>query len=301
MFEVKIDVLYFLKMAEWIKDIVEEVHLDFSKKGMAVQSMDPSKIAFVSLFIEAGGFDVYKWPKPIRAGVNLNNFQCILKLCKSPLDKLTLRIEDFIERQTTQSAGDQTQAGPQSMVIFLEDENGKRSTEFNMKLVSFSEDKFSNPKLRAESMICLRSSDFASICRDFAHIDSLIGITVIDKGIKLSVVNAEIAQGSIKIQNNDVMQQEENKETSEEKVMQDIEQGAMNVAKLISEMSIEESEELKFPLKYLNAFNKGETFCPVVKIHLSGYVDKGSRDPMLIEFKIGEIGVLKYYLAPKLE
>jgi proliferating cell nuclear antigen len=230
----------------------------------------------------------------------LNNFQSILKLCKTPLDKLTLRIDDYKEKPATQSAGEQSQVGPQSMLIFMEDDKGMRSTEFHMKLVSFSEDKFSHPKLRSESMICLRTSEFSSTCRDFAHLSPLIGITVIDKGIKLSV-KSDFAQGSISIQNNDIMDREENKETSEEKVMLEIEQGAMNIAKLISEMSIEETDEQNFPLKYLNAFNKGETFCPVVKIHLSGYVEKGRRDPMLIEFKIGEIGVLKYYIAPMVE
>ena len=169
MFEATIDVSYFLKIVESLKDIIREVYLKFSKKGMSIQSMDPAHVAFITLFMEGAGFEVFKCHKATKIGVDLEYFGNILRLSKSPLDKLTL-----IASESQNASTQQTQSGPSSISVILQDDKSKRSTEFKMKLINFEESEFRTPKLNSDSLLCMRSADFAHICRDLGNISDTV-------------------------------------------------------------------------------------------------------------------------------
>ena len=289
--QVKIDVSYFLKMCESLSSIVREVYLRFSKKGMTIQSMDPAKIAFVSLFLEKDGFDSYKCPKAIKCGVSLEYLHNILRLSKSPLDKLTLSVDETDKPKS----GTQTQGDPGKMRVLLEDEKSGRETEFLMKLVSFDEPDFNVPKIKSRSLLCMRSGDFTRICRDLENISESVTLSFVKKGINLSV-KSDIADGHITIQDNDTM--EESKSTTEKEKLSEVETGTKNVLQILSQMSLNDPGN-EYSLKYLNIFNKGSTFSPIIKIHMPG--GKEAKEPMLMEFKIDEIGEMKYFLSHKIQ
>lgn len=295
MLEATIDVSYFLKTVDALKEIVREVYLKFSKKGLTVQSMDPAHVAFVTLFFEKDGFDVYKCPKATKCGVDLEFFGSILRLSKSPFDKLTIVVDD-VSNKGSSALSQQTQSGPTSMNIILEDEKSKRHAEFTMKLVNFEELEFSVPKLKSDSLLCMRSADFTHICRDLAHISDTVHLRYIEKGINLSVTS-DIADGNISIKDNDTMGTEESKEADDKQLLTDVEVGAKNVVQILSQLSLDSGSQ-EFSLKYVNIFSKGATFSPIIKIHMSN--NKAEREPMIMEFKVGDFGVIKYYLAPKI-
>ena len=309
MFEAVIEVSFFLKLVESLKDIVREVYLKFSQKGMTVQSMDPAKVAYVSLFLEKEGFDIYKCPKPTKIGIDLEYFGNILRLCKSPNDKLTLRLEETQKSGTDGLAADQTQSGKFNFIyIVLKNIYTSRETEFTMKLVNFEDFEFKIPKLNHESLLCMRSADFTRICRDLGNISDNVSIELVNKGIKLSVVS-DIADGSVSISDHE--SEEEKNDKLDPKLISDIEAGNKNVVQFLSQLSLSHEEKPseetekdenskkpkdkhEFSLKYINIFNKGMAFSPIIKIHIS-FV-KEDKDPMVMEFKIGDTGEIKYKL-----
>lgn len=61
----------------------------------------------------------------------------------------------------------------------------------------------------------------------------------------------------------------------------------------VIEMS--EPVSLTFALRYMNSFTKATTLSEVVTISLS------SELPVVVEYKIAEIGYIRFYLAPKIE
>jgi hypothetical protein len=95
------------------------------------------------------------------------------------------------------------------------------------------------------------------------------------------------------------MSQDESKENDDDKLHK-VEEGAKNVVQFFSQLALDSKEAQEFSLKYINIFNKGATFSPLIKIHLSAGGNKEDKEPMIMEFKIGEVGEVKYYLAPKI-
>ena len=82
-----------------------------------------------------------------------------------------------------------------------------------MKLVNFEDDDFKIPKLKSDSLLCMRSVDFSHICRDLANISDTVSLGFLKRGINLSV-KSDFAQGNISICDNDTMNQEDSKENS---------------------------------------------------------------------------------------
>ena len=59
-------------------------------------------------------------------------------------------------------------------------------------------------------------------------------------------------------------------------------------------IEVEEAVEQQFALNYLNLFNKAAGLSTFTRLCLH------NDQPLVTEFKIESLGVLKYYLAPKI-
>merc|ERR1719266_747590 len=60
-------------------------------------------------------------------------------------------------------------------------------------------------------------------------------------------------------------------------------------------IDIQEPVTLTFACRYLNMFTKANCLAPQVTLSMSPEV------PLVVEYKIGDIGHIRYYLAPKIE
>jgi proliferating cell nuclear antigen len=60
-------------------------------------------------------------------------------------------------------------------------------------------------------------------------------------------------------------------------------------------IELQEPVNLTFALRYLNHFAKAEPLSSSVSLSLSADV------PLLVEYKLEDLGHLRYYLAPKIE
>lgn len=60
-------------------------------------------------------------------------------------------------------------------------------------------------------------------------------------------------------------------------------------------IEMQEPVKLTFSCRYLNCFVKATPLCDQVQLSMSGDV------PLVCEYKIGDMGHIRYYLAPKIE
>lgn len=60
-------------------------------------------------------------------------------------------------------------------------------------------------------------------------------------------------------------------------------------------IDMQEPVSLTFACRYLNMFTKASCLAPQVTLSMSPEV------PLVVEYKIGDIGHIRYYLAPKIE
>lgn len=59
------------KIVEAVKDLVVTANLDCSADGIALQAMDPSHVALVSLRLSTEGFDDYRCDRNLSLGINM--------------------------------------------------------------------------------------------------------------------------------------------------------------------------------------------------------------------------------------
>lgn len=59
-------------------------------------------------------------------------------------------------------------------------------------------------------------------------------------------------------------------------------------------LQVNEAIEQQFALRYLNMFNKASTLSTFTRLCLH------DEQPLVVEYKIENLGVLKYFLAPKI-
>ena len=60
-------------------------------------------------------------------------------------------------------------------------------------------------------------------------------------------------------------------------------------------IDMNEPVTLTFALRYLNSFTKATPLCSQVTLSMSKEL------PIVVEYKISEVGFVRYYLAPKIE
>lgn len=81
------------QIIEAIKDLVVDANIDVSEEELAIQSMDSSHVALVSVCIQSNGFDHYRCDRSLNLGFNSANLSKILKISGND-DVITLKAED---------------------------------------------------------------------------------------------------------------------------------------------------------------------------------------------------------------
>lgn len=81
------------RIVEAIKDIVNNVNLEVSSKGLTLQAMDPTHVALVGLTLNEDGFKEYRADKNFSLGVKLGSLNKLLK-CAGNDDLITMSCED---------------------------------------------------------------------------------------------------------------------------------------------------------------------------------------------------------------
>ncbi|KAL0369756.1 UNVERIFIED_CONTAM: Proliferating cell nuclear antigen [Sesamum angustifolium] len=131
---------------------------------------------------------------------------------------------------------------------------------------------FESPKAEYHAIVRMPSAEFARICKDLSSIGDTVVISVTKEGVKFST-RGDIGTANVVCRQNTTVDKPEEATVIE-----------MN-----------EPVSLTFALRYLNSFTKATPLSNTVTISLS------SELPVVVEYKIAEMGYIRFYLAPKIE
>ena len=157
------------------------------------------------------------------------------------------------------------------MLIKFENSTKKRTSQFYLSLITIDTEHLGIPDTQYGSVIKMPSSLFSKICKDLYSMNETMNIETNEEYIKFSLSNETIG-GGIKIEKND---------------SNDLEDQV--------QITCDNSINLSFALRYLNMFTKAATCCQQVGLFLS------SEYPLMVEYKLDNLGGLKFYLAPRIE
>jgi len=227
MFEAKLaDGTVLKKIVEAIKELVTDVNLEVSSKGISLQAMDSSHVALVQLQLDVEGFEVYKTDKPMTLGISINNLSKVMKLVNNN-DSITLRCDQKDE--------------PTSISIICESKKLDRVTEFHLNLLSLDSESLGIPETSYASEISMQSAEFAKLCKELYALSETVTFEITPNQVKF-VVDGEVGSGSIMIKTSEATEGAKNENEPTEMVC------------------------LSFALRYLNLFNKAYTLSNSVKI-----------------------------------
>lgn len=153
--------------------------------------------------------------------------------------------------------------------IVFENSKNERTTEFNLNLITIDSEHLAIPETEYQSVVTINSNEYSKICKELFSLSETVSVTTNPEFVIFSV-EGEVGSGSVKLGHN-----EGNKD----------DQTLLEVTEPVTQ---------QFALRYLNMFNKAATISSFTRLCLH------QEQPLVVEFKIDNLGVLKYFLAPKI-
>jgi len=148
----------------------------------------------------------------------------------------------------------------------------ERVAHFSLKLMEIDGEHLGIPETEYKTCVRLSSTEFMKTCRDLSFGDTLT----------ISVTKDEISFSAMGVLGNGMLSLKNSTATGDEE----------SVATLIDS---EEDITQSFALRYLQNFTKATPLSKIVTLRMSPDI------PLLLEYKIDELGYIRYYLAPKID
>merc|ERR1712142_264648 len=159
-----------------------------------------------------------------------------------------------------------------TVTFVFEAPNQEKVSDYEMKLMNLDQEHLGIPETDYACVIKMPSAEFARVVRDLSQFGESVVISCTKEGVKFSAAG-DIGVGNIKIA------QTANVDKEEEAVV----------------IEMNEPVTLAFACRYLNMFTKASCLSGQVCLSMSPEV------PLVVEYSIGDIGYVRYYLAPKIE
>lgn len=137
------------KVVDAIKDLVQDCNFDCNDSGVALQAMDNSHVALVSMMLKAESFSPYRCDRNVALGVNLTSLTKVLRAAQSE-DILTIKAED----------------APDVLNLVFESSENDRISEYDLKLMDIDQEHLGIPDTEYAATISMPSTDFRKICVD---------------------------------------------------------------------------------------------------------------------------------------
>lgn len=217
------------KVVDAIKDLVQDCNFDCNDSGIALQAMDNSHVALVSMSLKAETFSPYRCDRNIALGVNLTSLTKVLRAAQNE-DLLTFKAED----------------SPDTLNLRFESSENDRVSEYDLKLMDIDQEYFGIPDTEYTATITMPSAEFRRICTDLMAMSDSVSIEANKDGVKFSC-NGDIGSGAVTLRSH----------TNVEKPTENI------------DIELTEPVSLTFSLKYLVNFCKAAALSGQVKIGLS--------------------------------
>ena len=137
------------KVVDAIKDLVQDCNFDCNDSGIALQAMDNSHVALVSMMLKAESFSPYRCDRNIALGVNLGSLTKVLRAAQND-DILTLKAED----------------APDVLNLQFESSESDRLSEYDLKLMDIDQEHLGIPETDYSATVSMPSAEFKRICLD---------------------------------------------------------------------------------------------------------------------------------------
>ncbi|KAL8787268.1 MAG: hypothetical protein Q9213_002316, partial [Squamulea squamosa] len=220
------------KVVDAIKDLVQDCNFDCNDSGIALQAMDNSHVALVSMMLKAESFSPFRCDRNIALGINLSSLMKVLR-CAQNEDILTLKAED----------------APDVVNLVFETSDSDRISEYDIKLMDIDQEHLGIPETEYAATISMPSPEFQRICRDLMALSESVAIEATKDGVKFSC-SGDIGNGAVTLRSHT------NVENPEKNI----------------DISLSEPVALTFSLKYLVNFCKASGLSGTVKLCLSNEV-----------------------------
>jgi proliferating cell nuclear antigen len=161
-----------------------------------------------------------------------------------------------------------------SVTFMFESPKQDRVCEYEMKLMDIDSEHLQIPEANHEAIVKLPAQEFNRICRDLSSISESVVITVNKEGVKFHA-SGELGNGNITLKPSSSVDDESEKNAVV--------------------IELQETVCLTFALRFLCNFTKATPLSDSVTLSMSKDV------PLVVEYRIGESGYIRYYLAPKIE
>ncbi|KAK6135904.1 hypothetical protein DH2020_030391 [Rehmannia glutinosa] len=307
------------KILESLKDLVNDANFDCSATGFSLQAMDSSHVALVAFLLRAEGFDHYRCDRNLTMGMNLGNMAKMLK-CAANDDIVTIKADDGTDTVTfmfentcypslvhfrtfqlqnelkrkaaTDDYAVSKKGNAVCMILNVSNilyanslwsfntvssfwvivEAQDKIADFEMKLMDIDSEHLGIPEAEFEAIVRMPSAEYARICRDLSSIGDTVVISVSKEGVRFST-RGDIGTANIVCRQNTSLDNPEDATVIE----------------------MEKPVTQTFALRYMSSFAKATPLANQVTISMS------SELPVVVEYKIAEVGYLRFYLAPKIE
>jgi proliferating cell nuclear antigen len=150
---------------EVLKDIINDVNVYFTSKGVHILTLDTARVTLVHMTLGAENFEEYECTTDIAAGLNMGNIYKLLKSVTNQ-DTLTLKVE-----------------GRDVMDVLIENPVKKSATSFKLKLLDINEDILEVPDIHMNVVTTLPSVDFQRVTRDMGNLAN--DMSIIREGTNL--------------------------------------------------------------------------------------------------------------------
>eukprot|EP00993_Chasmostoma_nieuportense_P002808 NODE_3572_length_943_cov_114.242647_g3420_i0.p1 GENE.NODE_3572_length_943_cov_114.242647_g3420_i0~~NODE_3572_length_943_cov_114.242647_g3420_i0.p1 ORF type:complete len:284 (+),score=84.35 NODE_3572_length_943_cov_114.242647_g3420_i0:62-853(+) len=159
-----------------------------------------------------------------------------------------------------------------TVTFVFESKEKDKVSDFQLKLMAIDAESLGIPEQDYKAVVTMSSAEFMRICRDLSMLGDTLNISVSKEGVKFSAAG-DIGAGNILVKQQKSADKEEENTTIE----------------------LQEPVSLNFAVRYLATFSKASTMSEKVKLSLAKDV------PLIVEYAIGEMGHIRYYLAPKVD
>lgn len=159
-----------------------------------------------------------------------------------------------------------------TVTFMFESPKADRVSEYEMKLMDIDSEHLGIPDQDHQAVVKMPAGEFHRICRDLSSIGEAVIITVNKEGVKFSA-SGELGKGEITLKPSTSVDEEK------EAIV----------------IELQEPVQLTFALRYLNFFTKATPLSDTVTLSMSKDV------PLVVEYRVGDMGYIRYYLAPKIE
>jgi proliferating cell nuclear antigen len=159
-----------------------------------------------------------------------------------------------------------------TVTFVFENKDKDKVSDFQLKLMAIDAESLGIPDQEYKAVVAMPSAEFMRICRDLSMLGDTVNISVSKEGVKFSA-SGDIGAGNILVK----------------------QQKSADKADDSTTVELQEPVSLNFALRYLTTFSKATSLSGRVKLSMAKDI------PLVVEYPIGDMGYIRYYLAPKVD